>query len=257
MSVQGRVVWHDLMTTDVEGARRFYGELFGWRIKDEGHWNLIYPAVGEEHFGAVMPLDTAQPVLPHWVPYLAVEDLDAAIAAISSAEGKLRTGKLHAGKTGAFVVAADPQGAVFTAWQYTAGGSKPESDTPPTPGHFCWDEVLTSDPAAAEAFYRRIFGFGVRKMAMPGTDYTLFLRDAKRADGKPREAGGMMKLPPGVPRPFWLSYVTVADCDAAMEKAKRLGATLPMPAMDIPDVGRFTTLLDPSMAAIGILGPNK
>jgi hypothetical protein len=256
MSVQGRIVWHDLMTRDVEKARRFYGELFAWRIKEEGHWNLIYGAEGDEHFGAVMPLDAGQPAPPHWVPYIAVQDLDAAVAAIPAAGGKLHTGKLPAGKTGTFVIAADPQGAAFTAWQYTGSDPKPEGDTPPKPGQFCWDELLTSDPAAAEAFYRKVFGFGVDRMSMPGMDYTILLRDAKRADGKPRQAAGMMKLPPGVPHPFWLSYVAVADCDASMEKARRLGATLPMPAIDLPGIGRFTTVLDPSMAAIGILGPN-
>ena len=256
MSVQGRIVWHDLMTNDVEKARRFYGELFAWRIKEEGHWSLIYAAEGDEHFGAVMPIQGPPSTPPHWIPYLAVKNLDAAIAAIPAAGGRLRTGKMNAGKTGTFAVAADPQGASFTAWQYTEGEGKPESDASPATGHFCWDELLTSDTVAAEAFYGKVFGYGVEKMPLPGIEYSLFLREAKNAKGNRRQAAGLMKLPPGVPHPFWMSYVVVASCDATMEKAKRLGATLPMPALDVPTVGRFTTILDTSMAAIGILQPS-
>ena len=256
MSVAGRIVWHDLMTNDVEGAKRFYAELFAWRIKTEGDWSFIYPAEGEHHFGTVMAM--SGPARPsHWVPYVATPDLAAAMAAITAAGGKLHTGKIAAGKTGSFAIAGDPQGAVFTAWQYAEGEGKAESDARPAAGSFCWDELLTSDPAAAVAFYGKVFGFGTETMSMPGMDYTLLLRSAKGADGKPRQAGGLMKLPPGVPHPFWLSYVAVADCDQAMEKAKRLGATLPMPAIEVPNVGRFTTILDPSMAAIGVLGPNR
>jgi predicted enzyme related to lactoylglutathione lyase len=257
MSVAGRIVWHDLMTNDVERAKRFYAELFAWRIKTEGEWAFIYTAEGEDHCGTVMAMQ-GPPRPSHWVPYIAVEDLAVSMDAIKQAGGKLHTGKLAAGKTGTFAMAADPQGAVFTAWQYADGhAGKPESDTPPPAGHFCWDELLTSDPDAATAFYAKALGLGSEKMSMPGMDYTLLLRGAKRPDGKPRQAGGLMKLPPGVPHPLWLSYVAVADCDQTMERAKRLGATLPMPAIEVPNIGRFTTILDPSMAAIGILGPNR
>jgi predicted enzyme related to lactoylglutathione lyase len=54
---------------------------------------------------------------------------------------------------------------------------------------------------------------------------------------------------------FWMAYVAVPDCDATVTKAQRLGGKVPMPAMDIPDVGRFATILDPQMAAIAILQP--
>jgi predicted enzyme related to lactoylglutathione lyase len=254
MSVQGKIVWHDLMTNDVEKARRFYSELFAWRIKDEGGWSFIYANDSDKHFGTVMSLPTPH-MPPHWIPYFAVDNLDAAMTAITAAGGKLHTAKMNAGTTGTFAIAADPQGASFTAWQYAAGHEEKESEAQPKAGHFCWDELLTSDTAAAQAFYTKVFGYGTDKMTMPGMDYSIFLRQAKKADGKPWQAAGMMKLPQGVPHPFWESYVVVDNCDASMEKAKRLGAALPMPAMDIPSVGRFTTILDPSMAALGILQP--
>ena len=256
--VQGRVVWHDHNTTDLESAKRFYGELFSWSIKSEGQWHFIYSGSDQNHFGTINKLDGQHKIPSHWVPYFAVENIDHAIAAATKAGGKIQLPKTAAGKTGHFSYVMDPQQAVFALWQYGGeSGPKPEMDGPPPAGQFCWDELITSDTASAETFYTTVIGYKTEHMEMPGMRYTLWLRDAKRPDGKPRQAAGMMKMPPGVPHPLWLSYVSVADCDASTERAKKLGATITSPPMDIPNVGRFTTMLDPTMAPIAILGPGK
>jgi predicted enzyme related to lactoylglutathione lyase len=258
MSIQGRVVWHDLNTTDLDKSKRFYGELFSWNLKADGPWTFIQLGNDAQHFGTVIVHDAKENVPSHWVPYLTVENIDSAIAAVTKAGGKINVPKTPAGKTGHFSYAMDPQGAPFALWQYTGETApKPEIDTPPPAGNFCWDELLTSDTEAAEKFYGSIIGYKTEHMEMPGMRYTLWLREAKRPDGKPRQAGGMMKLPPMVPHPFWLSYVAVENCDQSVEKAKRLGANITSPPMDIPNVGRFATMLDPTMAAIAILGPGK
>ena len=61
-----------------------------------------------------------------------------------------------------------------------------------------------------------------------------------------------MKLPPGVPVSSWLTYVHVKDVDERTAKAKELGATVAMPAMDIPQIGRFSVIMDPTGAAIAL-----
>ena len=78
-----------------------------------------------------------------------------------------------------------------------------------------------------------------------GTYYTL------EAGGKPR-AGVLAKPMPQAPH-AWLPYVAVANADATVDKAKRLGATPIVPPTDIPTVGRFSILVDPNGAALGIL----
>ena len=73
--------------------------------------------------------------------------------------------------------------------------------------------------------------------------------------GADKNAGGLMKLPPGVPRPFWLTYVGVENAEQSVDKAKRLGATITTPPMDIPNVGRFATMLDAQQAPFAVLAP--
>jgi hypothetical protein len=53
--------------------------------------------------------------------------------------------------------------------------------------------------------------------------------------------------------PHWMSYVTVADCDAAARKAEATGATLLVPPKNIEGVGRFAVVTDPQGAAFSIL----
>jgi predicted enzyme related to lactoylglutathione lyase len=261
MNVQGSVVWNDLNTSDIAKASSFYSELFGWEVREEGHWNLIYARgnTTNEHFGAMMKLRPEMHAPPHWIPYFAVNDLEDAMAKVKANGGALHTSKMSAGTTGEFAVAGDPQGAAFVLWQYKSDTGKSDPDGMPPPGKFVWDELMTSDVEGAKKFYSAVIGWEAEDVPMPGMTYTLWNRPGtKRADdGKPKQGGGLMALPPGVPHPFWSSYVAVADCDASAARAKELGATVVMPPTDIPNVGRFATLIDPTGAAISILAAPK
>ena len=74
-----------------------------------------------------------------------------------------------------------------------------------------------------------------------------------KSDGKGR--AGVVKSPmPGVPQ-MWTPYVHVASVDQTADKAKQLGATLQVPPMDIPTIGRFAIFTDPFGGTLGILQP--
>jgi predicted enzyme related to lactoylglutathione lyase len=109
---------------------------------------------------------------------------------------------------------------------------------------------MTTDTAAAQAFYKAVIGWGTQKSDMPGMEYTLWLAGENPVGGLAplmAEAAAM-----GTP-PNWLAYVEVPDADAAVEQAVKLGATVLMPAMSVDQVGRFAILQDPQGAAIGVL----
>lgn len=117
-------------------------------------------------------------------------------------------------------------------------------------GRFSWVELLTTDPAAAQAFYQKVVGWGATRMDGGPVEYTLF------TSGE-RPVAGLMALPPdaaaqGAP-PSWLGYVEVPDVDATLDQAVKLGAQVIAPAMDIPQAGRFAVFQDPQGAVIGIL----
>ena len=53
----------------------------------------------------------------------------------------------------------------------------------------------------------------------------------------------------------WLLYFSVADVDATIARARKLGATIPMDPEDIPDVGRICPLIDPTGAPLAVMKP--
>ena len=113
------------------------------------------------------------------------------------------------------------------------------------PGRVSWNELVTTDVAAAKKFYTGLFGW---KTELFGAEYTLF----KQGDTM---VGGAMKCPqPGAPA-HWLAYVTVKDVDASAAKAGKLGGKVVAPPFDVPEVGRIAVVLDPQGAAIGLFKP--
>jgi uncharacterized protein len=115
------------------------------------------------------------------------------------------------------------------------------------PGKFCWNELATTNVAAAKKFYKGWLGWKSRPFGK-GMEYTLFMK------GKDM-AGGMLKCPkPGIPA-HWVPYVIVGNVEASIKKAAKLKGKVLMEPFNIPDVGRIAVLRDPQGAVIGILKP--
>ena len=113
-----------------------------------------------------------------------------------------------------------------------------------TPGNFSWNELITTDTEKAGGFYTKLFGW--RAEPMPGgMPYTIYKNGSNYA-------GGMMQCPGEGGRSMWVSYVTVADTDATLAEAKKLGAKVCVEPKDIPGVGRIAVFEDPTGALIGI-----
>jgi predicted enzyme related to lactoylglutathione lyase len=254
---KSRFVWHDLNVMDVEAARRFYGEAFNWSFEDGGGKDpYVHIKAGDQQIGGIRRSGKASKVPSHWLGYIGVDDVAATVDKIVTAGGKVQLPTTQIDKVGTFAVTSDPNGAMFSPWKSARAGDDQEPAGPPRNGTFCWDELVATDPDAAERFYVSVFGWGAQKRDMgPAGVYTQFFRPGTSGghNGQPSGAGGMMKAPPGVPHSYWVPYVTTADVDALNAKAKRLGATIMVPPTDIPSMGRFSCWSDPQGAAIAVI----
>lgn len=120
----------------------------------------------------------------------------------------------------------------------------------PTPGHFCWIELATTEPAAAKDFYAGVFGWSTNETDMGEMGkYYIFQKNA-------RDAAAMCGLMPeqraqGVP-PSWLTYVAVTSADQTLSKAQSLGARVLQPPFDVFDFGRMAVLQDPQGAVFAV-----
>ena len=72
-----------------------------------------------------------------------------------------------------------------------------------------------------------------------------------------RQRGGITGFAPGAPKhSAWLEYIAVKDVDGSTRNARELGAKVLMEPMDIPNIGRFSVLADPTGAVIALFKGN-
>jgi predicted enzyme related to lactoylglutathione lyase len=243
----GRFVWHELHTTDRAKALKFYATLLGWETKEvpmgPGEPYGLCLMNGKDMAGITKSKAPAN-VPPHWLPYMAVDDVDSAVAKVKELGGRLLGAAMDIPNVGRFAPVADPQGAAFAL--HTHATPYPDEPTPPPVGAFCWEELMTSDPEGAAKFYSSLFGYTVDSMDMgPMGTYRIL----KRGD---RQTAGIMLLPSQVPHSHWLEYLAVKDVDVSVRNAKEIGAKVLVEPTDIPKIGRFSVLSDPTGAAIAL-----
>ena len=125
----------------------------------------------------------------------------------------------------------------------------------PKAGSFCWLELATANRSAAAKFYSNLFGWTAEDLPMgPEMTYTMLRLDGKDVGG----AYQLMKeqVDAHVP-PHWMLYIKVESVDASAAKAVKLGAKQIVEPSDIPNVGRFAVLQDPTGATISVFQPGQ
>lgn len=117
----GAFSWVELVTSDVDAARDFYGQLFGWKLKDgpiEGVPYTVIEVAGEE-VGGITPTPPNQANMPPmWGAYITVDDVNAIAEKIQALGGKVLIPPMQVQTVGTFALVQDPQGATFCAIQY-------------------------------------------------------------------------------------------------------------------------------------------
>jgi hypothetical protein len=116
-------------------------------------------------------------------------------------------------------------------------------------GDWLWHELHTPDPKKATGFYGKLLGWKTREMRMDGGHpYTLIVQNGK-------DSGGITNFMAPGEKPHWLVYVVVDNVDAAADQVPKLGGKVLSPPMDVPGVGRFTVVADPTGGAIALMTP--
>lgn len=236
--------WVDMGTTDLPAALQFYGELLGWQAQDMGEESGHYTILSREgkQVAALSPAQDPGP--PRWTTYINVDDIDGVVKKVPDAGGQVIFGPMDVMSQGRMAIFADPTGAFIAAWQPGDHiGAQLVNET----GALYWNELSTSDVAKARAFYGSVFGW-----TFGGSDDYVEVH----VDGRP--VGGIMPRPAEIPEQVpdqWLAYFGVSDVDASAEKVKSLGGTVVFGPADIPETGRFATVIDPQGATFALFTP--
>jgi predicted enzyme related to lactoylglutathione lyase len=245
----GKVIWADLLTPDLDAAKRFYGALFGWTFRDApGAPDYVLalldgaPVAGLFH----KALPAGQSKQPAWLTFIAVRDVDAAQQGALQRGGEVLSKAHYYPHRGRQAVLLDPDGAEFAV--LAADGGDPP-DYLAAPGQWIWSSLLVADPKQETAFYKSLCGYDVYELASDdhAQHYILSSDNYARA--------GLNSLPVDSMRrhPHWLNFVRVADAADAARKALALGGrVLVEPRIDRHG-GKLAVLSDPSGAPFGVM----
>jgi uncharacterized protein len=239
----GAPCWADLMTSDPERARAFYGELFGWTSDDAGPDFGGYINFSKDGLRVAggMRNDGTSGMPDAWNVYLATDDAQATVNDATSNGGQVIVPPMAVGPLGTMAVMTDAGGAAIGAWQpaeFPGFGLVAEIGAP------TWFELHTRDYDAAVDFYRKVFRWDTHAVSdTPEFRYTTL------GQGEDQLAGIMDAsafLPEGVPA-HWSVYFSVENADASLARITALGGAVVMGAEDTP-YGRLATAADPTGA---------
>jgi predicted enzyme related to lactoylglutathione lyase len=249
VDVRGRFVWHQLMTRDVAGAKKFYSKLVGWKTLPwplDPSYTVCHSDAGPVAGIMEITADLPAEVPSHWLEYIGTRDVDGIAEAAVRAGGSIVKAPSDMAGAGRYAVLKDPQGAVFAI--IDPENARPESEGVPPLGTFSWHELATSDNEAAFAFYSGLFGWeAISRMDMgPIGIYLIFGENGV-------QRGGMYIKPPENPGPpSWLPYAHVPNADQSFQVALASGARGTVPPMEVPGGSRIANLVDPAGADFAV-----
>ena len=260
----GSFLWYELLTNDLDGARAFYDAVVGLKIQAEPTAGpLDYRMIdtpGGGHVGGAMQLNapmTEGGAMPGWFGYVGVNDVDAAVAKVTSAGGEVHMPPTDIQENLRIAMVTDPQGAPFYVMRSTpvAGQEDMESKVfdPEKAGHVAWNELHARDGATAFDFYAEQLGWeksDAMDMGPMGT-YQMF-----KVGGTEQAIGGMMTSPE-MPQPMWLYYFNVPDIDEALARINGNGGKVNYGPGEIPGGYFIIQGNDPQGAMFAVVGPRK
>jgi predicted enzyme related to lactoylglutathione lyase len=256
---------HEPAGSAAQAAADFYGQLFGWEIKDvmppDSPGTYLIGQIRGGDVAAVSSIPDGAPPIATWNTYIDVADTDATAARVKDSGGAVLMDPFDVMAAGRMAVFADPEGAVFMVWQAKEQiGAQVVNEH----GALNFNTLHTRDADAAKAFYNAVFGWTV--LALPSGDMwtlpgygdhlelsTPGLREMVAQSGAPADFVDVVApvLPIGDDLPdlpaHWSVTFGVDDADAIAARATELGGTVVVPPTDAPWV-RMTVISDPAGA---------
>ena len=249
----GNPSWVDLMSNDLDGAKTFYSNLFGWDLTDEydDDGNRIYVTArldGKQVAGlGSVPPGMEMPSV--WNTYISTADINETVGAATGAGGSVVMPPMQVMEAGTMAVLADPTGAAFSVWQ---PGQHIGVELGNVPNTYSWNELMTRDVDTAKSFYGDVFGWQYDTQQMPNGQYNVI------SGGEHGGLGGIIAMPGEVPEMVpnhWGVYFTVADLDESVSAVTKNGGQVVMPPMELGGIGHMATVHDNSNASFNLLQP--
>jgi predicted enzyme related to lactoylglutathione lyase len=244
-SFPGKVIWVDLVTSDVKKAADFYHTVFGWDIRygrDGSFARATYQgsplATLSRYEEGEAPDGEAR-----WLISISVADVDAAAAAVDQKGGELLEGPADLPDRGRHALVSDAQGALFMLLETSDGDPDDES---PVDNSWLWAELWSEDLAGSASFYQSVVGYKSKSVKDASGDEVLLLGNGKIA------RASVVKKPWKEVEPNWLPYLQVADVTATAKQVLEHGGEVVVAPMLDSDGSRVAIVADPTGGVFAI-----
>ena len=240
----GRFVWRDLMTKDVAAAKRFYGELFGWRFENarRGDRPYVLARSASTPIAGIVDVSGMADAGSQWLSYMSVSNVDKSVALVQAERGKVLVEPRDL-PIARVAVVTDPEGAPLGLAQLRRSAPDPSH----RPDIISSGSILARDAEQALAFYKRLAGYeSVLLESRLDVDYYVLRSTRGRA--------GLFRLPPQIEgvQPNWLPYVLVSDPAAIAARVAALGGRVVVPAAPERRNGSLVVIADPGGAVLAL-----
>jgi uncharacterized protein len=250
LMLPGKLIWADLFTTNPGGEIQFYTGLFGWTAgtvqRPRGITYAVLSNGGQPVAGvAFRAAPKGDSGHGRWISYMAVADVDQAVAAVTSLGGRVVHPARDIPQRGMEAILTDNQGSLFGVIHSSSGDP---DDTEPAVGAWAWAHLSARDSAAASQFYHAVLGYEIAPDNREGRNDVFLLN----SQGFTRASLGPIPNRPEA-YPEWLGFVRVANLDDALAKAAVLGGRVLLAPKSTESGSRLAILADPADVAIGLV----
>ncbi|MDA1007787.1 MAG: VOC family protein [Planctomycetota bacterium] len=244
----GEFCWHECTSPNPQAAERFYTavlECTSETCPKSPFPHTMLSAGGHPFLG--LTETPTRDVAAHWLGYITVGDLDAACKLVPTLGGTIRVGATDI-DIGRLCIITDCAGAVVCLFQPHEG--KTDGVNWFGPGLVGWNELVSTNPTAAVAFYTKLLGWTAAENNSLGFQYWMFSSQGRSVAGLLAKCASDKS-----PTSYWMQYLQTADLDRSFALAKSHGATACCEPMDIPSMGRTAYCIDPNGATFGLWQP--
>jgi uncharacterized protein len=252
----GEFCWVDLATTDIDAAKKFYGDLIGWEWEAAGDPEEtggygIFTFNGKQVCGGGPVQAAGQP--PAWSSYVKVADADESAGKVTEAGGTVLAPPFELpNESGRMAVCQDAEGAFFSVMQQRAHkGAELVNEI----GTWTWNNLMSREVEKAEGFYGKVFGW---EAAQPEGAPEFIWNWQMEGQHWPEGLAGLAQIGSDMPAeapPHWQVYFLVPDLDAAIDQTKGAGGRLLFGPQETP-IAKLAVFTDPQGGAFALMEPN-
>ena len=256
----GDFIWYELVSSDPDGAKRFYDSVVGWNVESQSNFPNGYRMIRRDDgkfAGGILPLTDemrGHGARPIWLGYISVDDVDDKAAAIKADGGQVHMEPFDIPGVGRVALVTDPVGVPFYIMMPAPPSDQPDAQSDvfsvDQPQRVRWNELGTRDRPGAIAFFQRHFGWGQEggmEMGPMGT-YSFVQHNGIGI-------GAIMDKMPEAPMSAWTFYIGVDDIDRGAAAIAEGGGSIVNGPMEIPGGEYAVIALDPQGALFGVVGP--